>query len=213
VTAEELTPDAGGVAEPADADLAWWRVMTEPAVVAILLATVAHVARRNASDIVLFLGVVGVIAADRVGAFRDSRRVELPVLRTRVVLAVALGYGLLVLPLVRGGALMRVVLAAPGVAALVVLLRGRAAGRSLPPRGRGWVVWPVLLVFGCLFELANFLAQPDGTTPNHAHPVLSDIVEPWLGSGPARAVFCGAWLVVGWRLLHALVAATQDDAT
>ena len=109
--------------------------------------------------------------------------------------------------------LMRVVLAAPGVAALVVLLRGRAAGRSLPPRGRGWVVWPVLLVFGCLFELANFLAQPDGTTPNHAHPVLSDIVEPWLASGPARAVFCGAWLVVGWRLLHALVAATQDDVT
>jgi hypothetical protein len=211
VGAEELAAESGGVAEAGDAEAGWWRVVTEPAVVAILLATVAHVARRNVSDIVLFLGIAGVIAADRVGAFRESSRLDLPVPRTRVLLAVAFGYGLLVLPLVRGGALLRLVLAAPGVVALLVLLRGRAGARPAPPPGRGWAVWPALLVFGCLFELANFLAQPDGTTPNHAHPVLSDIVEPWLASGPARAVFCAAWLFIGWRLLHVLLGASTAE--
>ncbi len=214
MTAEEFAPDVSGVAESGASDLAWWRVVTEPAVVAILLATVAHVARRNVTDIVLFLGTAGVIAADRVGAFRDSRRIELPVLRTRVVLAIAFGYGLVVLPLVRGGAPMRLVLAAPGVAALLVLLRGRRGMPRSAPAGRGWLVWPALLVFGCLFELANFLTQPDGTTPNHAHPVLSDIVEPWLDSGPARAVFCAVWLLIGWRLLHVLAdGSSEDDAS
>ena len=211
MASEEIAPDVSGVAEPGDADLGWWRVVTEPTVVAILLATIAHVARRNVSDIVLFLGTAGVIAADRIGVFRDSRRLELPVLRRGIVVAAAFGYGLLVLPLARAGALMRLVLAVPGVAALLVLLLGRSATRPAPPPGRGWVVWPALLVFGCLFELANFLAQPDGTTPNHAHPVLSDIVEPWLASGPARAVFCAAWLFIGWRLLHALLGASTAE--
>lgn len=206
-----MAPDVGSAEGSVDADLTWWRVVSEPAVAALLLATIAHVARRNVTDIVLFLGMAGVIAMDRVGGFRESRRIELPAVRPRAVVAGAIGYGLVILPLVRGGGLMRVALAAPGLAALLILLSGRTGVRPLPPPGRGWVVWPVIAVAGCLFELANFLTQADGTTPNHAHPVLSDIVEPWLASGASRAVFCAVWVVIGWWLLGALLRPVDED--
>lgn len=210
MSAEEFTTDVTGVVAAGDSDLAWWRVLAEPAVVAMLLATVAHVARRNLTDVVLFLGMAGVVAIDRVAPLREVRR-ALPDVRTRTVVAVAVGYGVLVLPLVRGGVAMRLVLAVPGLVALALLVRTRQSARRGPAPGRGWVLWPVLLVLGCLFELANFLMQPDPMTPNHAHPVLSDIVEPWLGSGPARGVFCAVWLVLGWQLVRALLASEDES--
>jgi hypothetical protein len=209
VSAEEFTPEVTGVAAADDADLAWWRVLAEPAVMAMLLATIAHVARRNVTDVVVFLGMAGIVALDRVAPVRVARR-SAPDVSGRVLYATALGYGLLVVPLVRGGAAMRVVLAVPGLVALVLLLRSDPSTRSVRPPGRGWVVWPVLLVLGCFFELANFLMQADPMTPNHAHPVLSDIVEPWLASGPARGVFCAVWLVLGWRLLQPMLSSEED---
>jgi hypothetical protein len=210
VSAEEFTPEVTGVVASDGADPAWWRVFAEPAVVAMLLATVAHVARRNVTDVVVFLGMAGVVSIDRVAPVRDACR-RLPEVSTRAVVATALGYGLLIVPLVRGGGLMRLVLALPGLLALVLLLRTGESERRAGAPGRGWVVWTVLLVSGCLFELANFLVQPDPMTPNHDHPVLSDIVEPWLGNGPARGAFCALWLFLGWRLLRVLVTSEEDS--
>lgn len=188
--------------------LPWWRVLLEPTVVILLLASVAHLARRNVTDLTLFLGLVAVIAADRLHGPASSASPGLPRLPAAYVGAAAVGYGALVAPWARFGRVLPVVLAIPGLVALIAVLRARPVSllpRAVPPPSGGWVIWPAILVGGCLFELANFLVQPDPTTPNHEHPVLSDIVDPWLSSGLARGVFAAAWLAIGWWLLRIVV--------
>ena len=183
------------------------QVLREPTVPVLLLATVAHVLRHNLTDIVLFLGLAGLVVVDsRRGG--PARQRDLPRLSTPVVLGVGAGYGLLVAPLARGGATLRVVLAVPGAVALLTLWRSSRDQRDVRRPTRWWW-WPALILSVCLVELTNFLLQPSFTTSTPDHPVLSTIIEPWLSSGPARGVTCAVWLAIGWWLTRVLVGRSE----
>jgi hypothetical protein len=195
-----------------------WRVLLEPTIVIILLAEVAHIARHNVTDIAVFGCTPALIVVDRVRALPTSRR---PVTRwfkvaTRpsTVAALCTAYGLAVMPLSRGGRILPVILAVPGVIALYWLWRSRPSTRDpvpLPTPSSRWAAWPTVLLAGCLFELANFLSQPDANTPSPAHPVLSDLVEPMLSTGVARGLVCAAWLAVGFWLLRTISATNEKS--
>ncbi len=96
--------------------------------------------------------------------------------------------------------------AVTGLGAVVVavgwrgpLTRGPASARlSLP----GAASWGALLVAGGLWELAALLQQPDLTTESVAHPTISTLTEPLLGSHGGRSVLLGAWLAIGWFLVR-----------
>lgn len=77
-------------------------------------------------------------------------------------------------------------------------LRRRAAltGRALR---RAWL-WGVVLVAGGLWELSSLLQQPHLTTDSYAHPTISALTDPLLGSHPGRTVALGAWLLIGYFL-------------
>jgi hypothetical protein len=77
-------------------------------------------------------------------------------------------------------------------------LRRRAAltGRALR---RAWV-WGVVLVAGGLWELSSLLQQPHLTTDSYAHPTISALTDPLLGSHPGRTVALGGWLLIGYFL-------------
>lgn len=79
-------------------------------------------------------------------------------------------------------------------------VRGRATGGRLPITGT--LAWVVVLVFGCLWELAALLLQPSITTDSYAHPTISTLTDPVLASSPGRALMLAAWLAFGWYLVE-----------
>jgi hypothetical protein len=93
-----------------------------------------------------------------------------------------------------------------GLGTVVVLigwhgpLRHRPAGKRLPVAGT--LAWCVVLVAGCLWELAALLLQPSITTDSYAHPTISTLTDPVLASSPGRAAVLAAWLALGWYLVE-----------
>jgi hypothetical protein len=91
-----------------------------------------------------------------------------------------------------------------GLGTVVVLigwhgpLRHRRVAGRLPLTGA--LAWAVVLVFGCLWELAALLLQPSITTDSYAHPTISTLTDPLLSTWPGRSVLLAAWLAFGWYL-------------
>jgi hypothetical protein len=79
-------------------------------------------------------------------------------------------------------------------------LRRRQAPGRLPAAGT--LAWVVVLVFGCLWELAALLLQPSITTDSYAHPTISTLTDPVLATSPGRSLVLAAWLAVGWYLVE-----------
>ncbi len=75
-------------------------------------------------------------------------------------------------------------------------LRRRAALTGLALR-RAWL-WGVVIVAGGLWELSSLLQQPNLTTDSYAHPTISALTDPVLGSHPGRSLIIAAWLLIGW---------------
>ena len=178
------------------------RPLREPAVWLLLATVVAHVVRRNAVDVVVFLGTAVLILLDAHGKPRLGR--WRPRMTRPVALAVSAGYALAVLPMSRTGPAMRVAIALPGLAVLAVVARtwGHRAVPTPAPSGRGRLVWPGLLVCTALFELYNFVQQPGVDIDSWAHPTISALVDPLLGGRVVRAVAAGMWLAGGFWLVR-----------
>lgn len=88
---------------------------------------------------------------------------------------------------------------------VVVLIGWHGPLRRRQVRGRlpvaGTLVWAVVLVFGCLWELAALLLQPSITTDSYAHPTISTLTDPVLATSPGRSLLLAAWLALGWYLV------------
>ncbi len=178
------------------------RPLREPAIWLLLATVVAHVIRRNAVDVVVFLGTAVLILLDdrgtpRAGPWR-------PRVTRFVALAVSAGYALAVLPMSRTGPAMRVVIAIPGLVLLAVVVRtwGHRAVPAPSPAGRGRLVWPGLLVSLAVYELYNFAHQPGVDIDSWAHPTISALVDPLLAGHVVRAVAAGLWLAGGFWLVR-----------
>jgi hypothetical protein len=93
-----------------------------------------------------------------------------------------------------------------GLGTVVVLIGWHGPLRHRPARGRllvaGTLAWVVVLVAGCLWELAALLQQPSITTDSYAHPTISTLTDPVLASSPGRAALLAAWLALGWYLVE-----------
>ncbi|MGB3374900.1 MAG: hypothetical protein WBA87_07155, partial [Microbacterium sp.] len=57
------------------------------------------------------------------------------------------------------------------------------------------VAWTVILIIGCLWELAQFIVGL--IAPQQPSFALSDLIDPLLGTAIGKAVFAGAWLSCG----------------
>jgi hypothetical protein len=88
---------------------------------------------------------------------------------------------------------------------VVVLIGWHGPLRRRKVRGRlpaaGTLAWVVVLVFGCLWELAALLLQPSITTDSYAHPTISTLTDPVLAASPGRSLVLAAWLALGWYLV------------
>jgi hypothetical protein len=65
--------------------------------------------------------------------------------------------------------------------------------------------WPVMVavaVPGVVGVASAWLLQPSLTTGSPAHPTISILLDPLLGSHPGRSVGFAAWLALGWFLVR-----------
>jgi hypothetical protein len=86
----------------------------------------------------------------------------------------------------------------PGLIGLVVATRITATKPVRPERrSRGWLAWWVVFVAINALELLSLALGA-----NHAHPTISDLVNPWLLHPPGRAVAFAVWLSFGYWLVR-----------
>jgi len=93
-----------------------------------------------------------------------------------------------------------------GLSTGVVLIGWHRPVRARPDGGRlpvaGTLAWIVVLVAGCLWELASLYLQPSLTTDSYAHPTISTLTDPLLATSPGRMLILFAWVAFGWYLVE-----------
>jgi hypothetical protein len=93
-----------------------------------------------------------------------------------------------------------------GLGAAVVLLSWPEPVRRRPIPGplprRGTALWGGLLVAGGSWELSALLQQPNLAVDSYAHPTLSSLADPLLGSHLGRSLALAVWLAVGWLVVR-----------
>jgi hypothetical protein len=97
-----------------------------------------------------------------------------------------------------------VVVAALGAVVVAIGWRGPRHTRPAPPRPpvAGLVLWGVLAVACCLWELWSLLEQPNLATSSYAHPTISTLTDPVLSTWAGRSIVLAAWLGLGWFLVE-----------
>jgi len=189
------------------------RFVREPAVWMTLLASTVQVWRAYPVDILLFVGILGLMASewprtrDRLVDATPGPLAPAPrVLGTVVVV----GYGVLVSLVPQTTWWLDACLAVAGVVALRAVVRPPAPATHRATRTpvvpRNWWLWPVLAASLALVELYSFLSQAGPRTDSEQHPTVSTLVEPILTHQPTRAIGIVAWALVGWWLVRRIRA-------
>jgi hypothetical protein len=111
-------------------------------------------------------------------------------------IAVALGYAWVAGHFTTFSRPAEVVTFIPGLLAMIVAVRSGPRQSVRPDRrGAGWLGWWLIVIALNAVELVSLAL---GSTS--AHPTISDLVNPWLLSTPARAVAFALWLGLGYWL-------------
>lgn len=97
-----------------------------------------------------------------------------------------------------------VAVAVPGVVGVMSAWRAApgASAEAAPIQAGGAAAWAAVFVALALWELGAWLLQPTLTTGSPAHPTISILLDPLLGSHPGRSVGFAAWLGLGWFLVR-----------
>jgi len=97
-----------------------------------------------------------------------------------------------------------VAVVALGAAVVVAGWRGPRHSRPAPAKlpATGLALWGLVLVTGCLWELSSLFQQPTLTTSSYAHPTISTLTDPVLGTWAGRSIFLAGWLGLGWFLVE-----------
>ena len=53
-----------------------------------------------------------------------------------------------------------------------------------------------------LWELSALVQQPSLTADSYAHPTISSLADPLLGSHPGRSLALAIWLGLGWLVVR-----------
>ncbi|MGQ7312664.1 hypothetical protein ACUOFU_13235 [Microbacterium arabinogalactanolyticum] len=160
--------------------------------VILVLIGVAQLVRGEWFDAAVFLVAIALVCCS---VLLPAQGADRPRPDLVVFAATALAAAVTLLPRHSTGMIVAVLIT--GVAALVASWPGASSARRAwtPGLRRLAVAWAVIMVAGCLWELAQFIVgRIAPTQPSFA---LSDLVDPLLDTELGKAVFAGAWLSCG----------------
>ncbi len=182
----------------------------------MLITSGFHFFRGAAVDGVIFLVVALLLLADGTGLIPPARfRLHLPHGRVLFALAIVLGVPMVLAP--RYSATETLILSALGAVILVAVwadppaephsaraapIRTDGGARNSHAGRRAAVLWIILGLVLCLWELsAYFLGRPSPAA-EYNFPPLSDLVGPMLDTLVGRTLLVAAWILGGIALLH-----------
>jgi hypothetical protein len=181
--------DAGGQDPPARGRAVRWPIMCWLVILALI--GIVQIVRAEWFDVAVFLVALVLIGISILLPAHGRRIPPNAVVISATVLAVAAA----LLP--RHGVGMVVTVLITGVLALIAVWPGAASAPPAwsPGLRRLAVAWAVILIVGCLWELAQFIVGR--IAPQQPSFALSDLVDPLLGTELGKAIFAGAWLTCG----------------
>lgn len=177
--------------------------------IGVLLVTAAfHAIRGAPADAAIYLAGAAVLTLDALGWLRVPLRMpaDRDTLSRRVIAGTLIAVASLTLGVTP--------LYSPADTAIVVglgvlLLPVAWSDRSRPDAGppgaavrRAAILWSVVLVAGCVWEIGVFFLGRDLTGSENAYPALSDLIDPLLAWPPARVLLVACWLLGGYALLR-----------
>lgn len=183
--------------------------------VGILLAIgIVQVVREQWFDACVFFGVSAVLVVDGVRPLARNRARGAPRRPPAAhwIRAGAVAVGLIACIVPRHSPLMQALVCAVGVAAIVLVWpQGRSASDPASPaaprpdlrwppgaRRLAWG-WAIIVIAGCLWELAQFITGL--VHPQNPAFALSDLLDPLVSTWAGRAVFIALWLTGGAYLV------------
>ena len=91
-----------------------------------------------------------------------------------------------------------------GAGVVVVGWGGPTRQRQVPAKFTriGAFTWGMLFIGASLWELTALLMQPSIETSSYAHPTISTLTDPLLGSAPGRFAALLAWIALGAYLVE-----------
>lgn len=174
----------------------------------LIITAVFHVVRGAPADAAIYAAGAVVLIFDALGWLRIPLRMpaDRDTLSRRVVAGTLIAVASVTLGFTR--------LYSPADTAIVVGLgvlllpvawadRGSGPHEALTPViRRTAIAWSIVIVAGCLWEIAVFFLGRDLTGSETAFPALSDLIDPVLAWPPARALLVACWLLGGYTLLR-----------
>lgn len=165
-------------------------------------------------DGAFFLGVAILLLADAVG-WLPRRGVRQP--RAVWLLGAAIPLAIVLVLAPRHGVVEGIIVSGIGVSTLLlgwnpktkpdgVSVKGNASPMSpssmSPAIRRAAILWSVIAVACCLWEVASFLLGLPSPEAAVRHPSISALFDPVLDTIQGRIAFTALWLLVGVALLH-----------
>jgi hypothetical protein len=184
-------------------------VITRVGWTAVLIITAAfHVVRGAPVDAAIYAVGAVVLVFDALGWLRIPLR--MPADRDTVSRRIIAGTLIAVASLTLGVTRLyspadTAIVVGLGVLLLPVAWADRPPGRPEPLAAvvrRTAIVWSVVIVAGCLWEIGVFFLGRDLTGSETAFPALSDLLDPVLAWPPARVLLVACWLLGGLVLLR-----------
>ncbi|MBO1741106.1 hypothetical protein [Leifsonia sp. TF02-11] len=174
----------------------------------LVVTAVFHVVRGAPVDAAIYAVGAVVLVFDALGWLRIPLRMpaDRDTVSRRVVAYALIAVASLTLGFTRlYGMADTAIVVGLGILLLPVGWADRGEGPRRPPSAavrRAAVLWSIVIVAGCLWEIGAFFLGRDLTGSETAFPALSDLIDPLLAWPPARALLVACWLLGGYALLR-----------
>lgn len=174
----------------------------------LVITAVFHAVRGAPVDAAIYASGAVVLTLDALGWLRVPLR--MPAARDTVSRRVLVGTLIAVASLTLGFTQLyspadTAIVVGFGVLLLPVAWADRARAEAGPPGSavrRAAVLWSIVLVAGCVWEIGVYFLGRDLTGSENAYPALSDLIDPLLAWPPARVLLVACWLLGGYALLR-----------
>jgi hypothetical protein len=177
------------------------RRIAQPWTLILVITGLFQLFRGAPIDAAFFLAVAALLLADAAGWLRLSGPAR-PRAAWLLLAAIPLAVALVIAP--RHGVAEGLIVSAIGLTVLIFAWGSPdAAARSMsPPVRRAAILWGVVGVVCCLWEVVSFLLGLPSAEAAIAHPSISELFDPLLDSFEGRAAFTVLWLLLGVSLLR-----------